>query len=92
VSAIISGAGGDNQDVVAEDGAVGQRDLVPGDVDAVDQGAAERDTWPELTVSRPDQAGRRGHPERHEQQARLVDVLVVGIDDHDVSVAIQQAP
>jgi hypothetical protein len=48
---------------------------------------------PELAVPRPDQAGRRGQPERDEQQAWLVDVLVVRVGHDDVGrVAVQQAP
>jgi hypothetical protein len=44
-------------------------------------------------VPRTDQAGRPGQPERHEQQARLVHVLVVGIDDDDLHrVTVQQPP
>ena len=85
------GAGRDHQHVVWDGRPVGQQDLVPVQVDAVHSGLPEGDTRTELAVPRPDQAAGLGLPERHEQQARLVDVLVIGIDDDDLGGAAKHA-
>jgi hypothetical protein len=52
----------------------------------------EGDARAELAVTRPGQAARLVLPERHEQQAWLVQVLVIRIDDNNLGgIAVEQA-
>ena len=55
-----------------------------GGLDAVDLGEAELDPVVQLRAARADDLVRLGQAERDEQQARLVDVAVVAVDDHDL--------
>jgi hypothetical protein len=58
----------------------------------VHSGLPEGDARAELTVPRPGKAAGLGHAERHEQQTRLVKVLVIGIDNGDLGgTAVKQA-
>ena len=85
-------AGGDDEHVVAEHAAVGQVDLIRGGLDAVDVGQPELDPVVQLRGARADDRLRVGQPERHEQQAGLIDVAVVAVDDDDLGVVAVGAP
>ena len=81
-----AGAGGDDEHVVGERGAVGEVHLVGLDVDAVDGGLDEPDAVVQLPLPRPHDVLAVGQAERHEQQARLVDVAVVLVDHGDLGL------
>ena len=66
-------------------------DHVAGRLDAVDLGEAELDPVMQLRSTRADDLVRVGQAEGHEQQARLVDVAVVAIDDHDLDTVAVRA-
>jgi len=83
-------AGCDDQGVVAQFGAVSQMHDVRLDVDALNWDQAELDSLVELVPPRTDDLGAVRQPERHEEQSRLVDVIVVLIDDHDLDVVAGQ--
>ena len=85
-------AGGDDEHVVGEDGAVVEQDLVALDADRVDLSLVEDDAVSQLPFARPDDLVQRGEPEGDEEQARLVDVAVVAVDDVDLGLVGVEAP
>ena len=74
----------DDERVVREGRPVGEEDRVGFEVDAVDIRLVERDPVPELPAAGAHDVLDVGQAERHEQQARLVDVAVVPVDDRDL--------
>ena len=81
-----AGAGGHHQDVVEERRPVRQVHAPGLDVDVPDPALAELDARVELLVAGADDAVRVGQTERHEQQARLVDVTIIAVDHGDRDV------
>ena len=81
-----AGAGGHHQHVVDERRPVRQVHPPGVDVDVPDRALVEVDARVELLVSGTDDAVRVGQAERHEQQARLVDVTIVAVDHGDRDV------
>lgn len=74
-------AGGDDENVVTEQRPIGEVHLVRRDIDAVDLRLTEPDVAAELTLAGSYDVLAVRESERNEQQARLVDVAVVLIDD-----------
>jgi hypothetical protein len=66
----------DDQHVIAQCGSVREQHSVVLKVDTLDSTAVEPDTCPQLAPPRADKRLGAGQPERHEQQARLIQVLV----------------
>ena len=66
--------------------------LVGLDVDVVDRGLDEVDPVVQLAVARSHDVLGVGQAERHEQQARLVDVAVVLVDHRDRGVVRRVEP
>ena len=52
----------------------------------------EDDTAAQLAAARPDDLVEGGEPERHEEQAGLVDVTVVTVDDVDLGLVLVEPP
>ena len=77
-------AGGDHQHVVLDILAVNEMDGVLGEIDVLDLGETEVDAAAKLGVARPDDLAGLREPEWNEQQAGLVDVAVVAVDDRDL--------
>ena len=76
-------AAGDDEDVVGKNRAVVEQNLVPLDPDLDDLVLVEGDVAAQLPVARAhDLVGLR-EPEGHEEQAGLVDVRIVSVDDVD---------
>jgi hypothetical protein len=86
------GSGGDDQDVVAQHTAVFQHDPVPLDVDPVHAAVAVADTTVQLTHPGPREIPRLSDAERQEQQPRLIDVVVVAVNNRDRHIRTQLAP
>jgi hypothetical protein len=79
-------AGGEHQHVVAELAAVDQPHPVALEIHPVHRAAAIGDPFAQPRGPGADEVLATAHPERHEQQARLVDVVVVLVDDGDLQV------
>ena len=75
--------GGDDEDVVGERGAVREVNGVRLHVDVFDGVLAVVDALAKLAAAGPHDVLRVGETERNEQEARLVHVAVVLIDDRD---------
>ena len=76
-------AGGDHQHVVMHLDTVGEMNRVVDEIDALDLCETKIDAAAKLLVARPDDLLGLGEPERDEQQAGLVHVAVVAVDDRD---------
>jgi hypothetical protein len=74
-------AGGHNEDVVGQDRAVVESDLVPLQRDRFDLVLVKDDPAAQLAPPRPHDLVEACESERHEEQSGLVDVTVVSIDD-----------
>ena len=81
-----AGSGGHHEDVVLQRLPVIEVHAVAGQVDMVHPGLTEGDAVPQLLLPLPDEVGQVGPAEGHEQQARLVDVLRVLVDHHNLGV------
>lgn len=86
------GAGGDHERVVEQRRPVRQPDPRGFSVDVVDRAAVVLDPPAQLPRPRPDEVFRLGETERHEQQTRLVDMLVVLVHHGDPDLLAQSAP
>ena len=83
-----AGAGGDDEHVVGERLAVEQHDLVVVGVDPGDLCAMKVDAVSQLAAARPDDLVHLRETERDEQQARLVKVAIVAVDDVDLRLVL----
>jgi hypothetical protein len=81
-------AGGDHQDVVGQLGAVLQHDRVAVEVDPLDRLQHEVDVLVQLGLARAHDLVVVGETEGHEEQAGLVDVVVVLVDDRDLHITV----
>ena len=81
------GACGDDEHVVAEDRSVRESDLVGPEIDVVDRARHRRSRGGAGDPSAA-RCRLRGEPERHEEQARLVYVTVVLVDDGDLCLGV----
>ncbi len=85
-------AAGDHQRVVLDALAAGEVDGVRRRLDPLDLGLAKLDPLVQLGAARAGDPLRPLQPERHEQQPRLVDVLVVAVDDDDLRLRAEPPP
>ena len=74
----------DHQHVVGDLAAVTEDHRIGMDVDPIDRLLDELDVAVQLILARPHDLLLVREPEGHEQQAGLIDVVVVLIDDHDL--------
>ena len=84
--------GRDDQDVVPQQRAVLEEHPVLVDVHVVDGAAVVADRPVQLVRPGAHELVRRRQPERQEQQTRLVDVVVVLVDDGDLDVGTEHPP
>ena len=79
-----TGSGGHHEDVVVQRLPVVEVHAVAGQVDPFHPGHPEGDAVPELPLPPPGEAGHVTPAERDEQEAGLVHMLSVLVDDHDL--------
>src|SRR5215207_3850179 len=84
-------AGRDDEYVVREHGPVVEQHLVALDPDGLDLVLVEDDAVAELPAPRPDDLLDLGEPEGHEQQAGLIHMPVVAVDDVDLRLVLVEA-